>query len=490
MNPLKKLLGQTAIYGTSSIVGRLLNYFLVPLYTYVLCTSEYGIVTEMYAYTGFFLILLTYGLETGYFRFAQTYDKRKLYNSSLTSLFTTSIVFVLLLILLYKPISEMIGYGKFPQYVLWMGLIVALDALSAIPFAKLRQENRAKRFAAIKIINIGVNIFFNLFFIIICPYYLFNDTQTTWIIDLHLNQPWVGYIFVSNLIASVTTIFLLLPEFLQFRFDIDKTLLKKLLIYSLPLLIAGLAGNANEMLDRILIKYLLPENIAMSELGIYGANYKLAIFMTLFIQMFRYAAEPFFFNQAEDKNSKKLYADVMKYFIIFGLFIFLGIMLYIDVVKHFIGPEFREGLKVVPILLLANLFLGIIFNLSIWYKLQNLTKFGAYLAIFGAIITVVLNIWWIPIFGYMGSAWATLICYSAMMIVSYFWGQKFYRVKYDILSILKYFAIATAIFVISKYLKIDNQILGYLVNTLLFLIFISVVVISEKLYRIKNFLKK
>jgi len=483
LNPLKKLLGQTAIYGLSSIVGRLLNYFLVPLYTYVLCTAEYGIVTEMYAYVGFFLIFLTYGMETGFFRFAQNNDKKKLYDSSLTSLFVTSFIFIILIFFFYKPIANLIGHEEVPQYVLWLGIIVALDAFSAIPFAKLRQENKAKRFASIKVINICVNIFFNLFFIVLCPY-LFENSQNTWVIESHLNEPWVGYIFVSNLIASIITIILLLPEILQFSFNIDIKLLKRLLIYSSPLLIAGLAGNANEMLDRILLKYLLPENIAMSELGIYGANYKVAIFMTLFIQMFRYAAEPFFFNQEKDKNSKKLYADVMKYFVLFGLLIFLGIMMYIDVVKHFIGPEFRSGLKIVPILLLANLFLGIVFNLSIWYKLNNLTKYGAYLAVFGATITVALNAWWIPIYGYMGSAWATLICYFAIMIASYFLGRKYFKIDYNIKLISAYLIFAIALYYISTLVGFDNNILKYLFNTFILFVFLAVVIYKEKLYKL------
>ena len=482
-NPLKKLVGQTAIYGMSSIVGRLLNYLLVPLYTRLFVPEVYGIVTELYAYVTFLLILLTYGMETGFFRFAQ--DKSifdKVYSSILSSLFATSSIFILLLVAFYKPIAEFMQYGSHPEYILWIGIIVALDAFISIPFAKLRLQNKAAKFASIKLINIGLTIGLNLFFLVLCPRIAINNPDSV-LLSVYSANIGVGYVFVSNLIANIFTLLLLLPEIFNVKFNFDKQVLKKILIYTSPLLIAGFAGMINETLDRALLKYLLPESVnPMEQLGIYGANYKLAILMTLFIQMFRYAAEPFFFNNKNEANAKELYAKATKYFIICGLLIFLGVMFYIDFIKYFIDKDYYEGLKVVPILLLANLFLGIFFNFSIWYKLNDMTKYGAYLAIFGATITIVLNVILIPKFGYVGSAWATLICYISMTLLSFYWGQKYYKVKYDLLNSLFYFVIALALFFISKYLRPDSQTLVYVLNTVLLTIFVAIFVVKEKVW--------
>ncbi|MDD3688264.1 MAG: oligosaccharide flippase family protein, partial [Bacteroidales bacterium] len=340
-NPLKKLAGQTAVYGLSSIVGRLLNYLLVPLYTRLFAPEVYGIVTELYAYVTFLLILLTYGLETGFFRFAQ--DKTnfdKVYTSILTSITVTSTVFIGLLILFLKPIANVMQYGTHPEYILWLGLIVALDAFISIPFAKLRLQNKAWKFAIIRLVNIGINIGLNLFFLVLCPKLLISNPDS---IFLKIYSPaiGVGYVFVSNLVANILTFLMLLPEIFNVKLRFDYQLLKQILKYSAPLLIAGFAGMINETLDRVLLKHLVPDGLnAMAQLGIYGANYKLAILMTLFIQMFRYAAEPFFFNNKNESNARELYAKATKYFIIAGLIIFLGVMMYIDVIKYFIDVDY------------------------------------------------------------------------------------------------------------------------------------------------------
>ncbi len=478
MGKLKQLAGQTAIYGLSSIVPRLLNYLLVPLYTSVYPPSEYGIVTELYAYLSFLSIILTYGMETGFFRFWQSEKGNpKVYTTTLISLFITSITFIIFAIAFAKPTAVGLGYEHNPEYVIWLSIIIGFEAITAIPFALLRQQNRPVRFATLKFINIAIQVVLNLFFIMLCPFLLKKGYELpTWLFNPSIG---IGYIFISNLVAIVVTLLMLIPTMLV-KWSFDTKLWKRIMIYSLPLLVAGLAGMVNETFDRVMLKRLLADaSTAMDQLGIYGANYKLAVLMTLFIQTFRFAAEPFFFSQAKENNAKELYAEVMKYFIIFGLFIFLGVMLYMDIVKGFIGKDYHSGLKVVPILLLANLFLGIFFNLSIWYKLTNKTMWGVYLAIFGATITIVLNFWLIPIIGYMGAAWATLICYFSIMVASFFIGNHFYKVNYPLARIGLYFLVASVIFALSQIIKIDSRAISLSINTILLLSFIGFVYYME-----------
>jgi O-antigen/teichoic acid export membrane protein len=484
-NIYKKLVGQTAIYGLSSIIGRLLNYLLVPLYTRLFAPEVYGVVVELYAYIGFLLIFLTYGMETGFFRFSQTYKKPdELYSTIILSLFSTSTLFIIFVYSFLTPIASLLDYSANPEYIFWLSLIVGIDAVIAVPFAKLRLQEKAIKFATIKLINIGINIGSNLFFLILCPYILKMSPESK-ILVIYSENIGVGYVFISNLIANIVTLLILLSELFNIKFSFNITLLKRVLIYTLPLLIAGFAGMINETLDRLLLKYLLPESVnAMEQIGIYGANYKLAILMTLFIQMFRYAAEPFFFSQFKEKDSKHTYAQVTKYFVLCGLCIFLGVMLYIDIIKFFIDESYHSGLTVVPILLLANLFLGIFFNLSIWYKLNDLTKYGAYLAIIGAIITVVINVLLIPKYGYMGSAIATLICYFSMTVISYLWGNKYYKVNYDIKNISLYFVITGIIYSLSILIKFENNILDLSINTLLLLSFIGFIIYRENFKRL------
>lgn len=481
LNPLKQLAGQTAIYGFSSIIGRALGYLLVPIYTRVFIPEEYGIVNEMYAYVSLLIVVLTYGFETGFFRFSETVsDKNKVYSTSLISLITTSSLFVFLAIIFSQPTAETLRYPNNSEYVIWFALIIALDAVSAIPFARLRAQNKAKRFAAIKTISIAANILFNLFFILLCPYLKKHAIFESAVDLVYKGRIGVGYVFISNLISSALTIALLLPEILKIKYTFDFVLWKRLMRYSLPLLVVGFAGIINETMDRIFLKYLLPENIALSQVGIYGACYKISIIMTLFIQSFRFAADPFFFSQAKQENAKQVYADVMKYFVIICAFIFLCVMLYIDIVKYFVGEKYYEGLPVVPILLLANMCLGIYYNLSIWYKLTDKTSFGAYISIIGAIVTIILNIWWIPLIGFMGSAWATFICYASMMVISFFYGQKHYHINYNIVRILGYLVLSIGIYFISVYVKPANTLLLYSFNTMLLLVFTCVVIYIER----------
>ncbi len=488
-SPIKKLIGQTAVYGLSSIVGRFLNYLLVPLYTSLFLTSEYGVVTELFAYAGFLMVFLTYGMETAYFRFSEKHDDpKKVFSTAVSPILFTSSLFIAVVILFSQQIADVLEYSDNVEYIIWFAFIIGLDSITAIPFAKLRRENKAVKFVTFKIVNIGLNIGFNLFFLLLCPSIIKNNPDS-FITAFYSEGIGIGYIFISNLIASSVTLLLFIPDFLSVKFIFSKALLKQLLVYGFPLLFAGLAGMINEVIDRILLKHLItiPEGIVngheyvMSQIGIYGANYKLSVLVILFVQAFRYAAEPFFFSQEKSANAKQVYAAVMKYFVIFGLFIFLGIMLYLDIVKYFISNEsYWVGLNIIPILLIANLFLGVVYNLSVWFKLTDKTKYGAYIAGIGALITIIINIVLIPILGYLGSAWAHFSCYLAMMIISYFLGRKYYRIDYPLKDILIYVLIAAVIYAGSIFIETEG-ILKYAVNSLLILSFVLFVSIKEKL---------
>jgi O-antigen/teichoic acid export membrane protein len=481
LNPLRKLAGQTAIYGLSSIIGRVIGYLLIPFYTRVFLPEVYGTANEMYAYSSILLVLLTYGMETAFFRFSETEQNRpRVYGTALISILVTTALFIIIAVSISQPIANLIRYPNHPEYIIWFALIVALDALTAIPFAHLRAENKAKRFAILKFINIIFNVGLNFFFLLLCPYLLKKGILPDIIRWMYNPEIGVGYIFISNLISSAFTMLLLLPEYLKNKIVFDSPLWKRMIKYALPLLIVGMAGIINETMDRIFLKYLLPEDIAMKQVGIYGACYKISLILTIFIQAFRFAAEPFFFSQAKEIDARKTYADVMKYFVIVCSFIFLAVMMYMDVVKHFVGKNYYDGLPVVPILLLANLFLGVYFNLSIWYKLTGQTKYGAYISVAGAIITIILNIIWIPWIGYMGSAWATMICYFAMMVGSYIIGQKHYRVEYDLWKILAYFGLALLLYFISVWIYPENKGIRIAVNSGLLLIYLLVISYFER----------
>lgn len=451
MSLLKKLASQTAVYGLSTIVGRLLNYLLVPLYTRVFLPTEYGVVTEMYAYVGFFTVLFTYGMETAFFRFSEKIsEKNKVYSTAFVSVLVTSAILCFILIAFTPAWSALLQYQNHPEYIIYFALILGLDALSAIPFASLRQQNKAFAFASIKLVNIAINIGINIFFLILCPKWAH---QYEWADQIYNAEIGVGYVFIANLAASAITLLLLLPNIIKIKWQFDFTLWKQMIQYALPLLIVGFAGITDEMLGRALLKWLLPyseaENLRL--LGIYGANYKLAVLIALFTQAYRFAAEPLFFSQANNSNAPALYADMMRYFVLVQSALFLFIMLFIDYFKLFIGVNFQEGLHVVPVLLLANIALGIYYNLSIWYKLTDKTMLGAYVAIFGAIVTIILNIILIPLYGYFGSACATLSCYTLMVIVSWYLGQKYFPVNYQWHKLLGYLAIAIGIWLAKEY---------------------------------------
>jgi len=487
LSHIKQLAGQTAIYGLSSIIGRVIGYLLIPLYTRVFIPSEYGISNELYAYSSLLLVIITYGMETAFFRFSETEkDRGRVFSTALISLLASTALFVLIALVFARPVAGVIRYSNHIEYIIWIALIVSFDALAAIPFAHLRQMNKAKRFAVIKLLNIFFNIGLNLFFLLLCPFLLRKGLFTGFINLVYSKEIGVGYIFISNLFASALTIVLLLPEYLGIKYTFDRELWKRMIRYALPLLVVGFAGIINETMDRIFLKFLLPEKISMAQVGIYGACYKISLIMTIFIQAFRFAADPFFFAKAKERDAKIIYADVMKYFVIICTFIFLVVMLYIDIIKYFVGEKYYAGLPIVPILLVANMCLGIYYNLSIWYKLTDKTTFGAYISIFGAIITIILNVLWIPLIGYMGSAWATLICYASMMVISFIYGQKNYHVNYDMKKIIGYISLSLALFFISKYIHFDNNIIQYIFNSLLLLVFVTVIYFFEKKEFVKN----
>ncbi len=478
LNPLKKLAGQTALYGVSSILGRSLNYLLVPLYTSQFLPEAFGVYTELYAYVGFLVVLLTYGMETALFRFSnQEPENKQIYSSALFSFLVTSVAFAVLFTVASGPIAAAMEYHNHPEYITWFAWILALDALSALPFAKLRLDNKPLNFAVVRLINIGINVGINLFFLYFAkPAY--DIGETTWLASCYNPEIGIGYIFIANLAASIVTFLLLLPQYKDLGKGFDTDTWKRMLRYGLPLVVVGFAGIINETLDRALMKYLLPfdHDTNMYELGIYGANYKLAMLMTIFIQAYRYAAEPFFFSQAKEQDSKLLFAKVLNYFAIAGAVIFLLVTLFIDVFKWFIrNPEFHEGLNVVPILLMANLFFGLYISLSIWYKLSDKTGLGGWVALSAAALTIALNVWWIPIYGYTGSAWATLIVYVYLAVVSLVLGNKYYPVPYQVGRIAMYILIAMGIYFLdgyftdslpfNPYLTKSGYLLGYLAFT-------------------------
>ncbi|PKP53929.1 MAG: polysaccharide biosynthesis protein [Bacteroidetes bacterium HGW-Bacteroidetes-1] len=463
-NPIRSLAGQTAVYGMGTILPRLLNYFLVPFYTRVFDQAIYGQITELYAYIAFFMVLLTYGMETAFFRFAQKHDPAKVFNNAMSSIILTTSLFLLLIFLFYQPLANSIHYNGHPEYILFAALIVAFDAITAIPFAMLRKRNKARLFAIVRLVNVVANIGMNILFIIVFP-------EISLQIGALIFGPEAGlvvWVFFSNLISSILSLMMLGSVLKSFRWQIDSTLFRPMMRYALPVLVVGLAGMVIEMIDKILLKYLLPEaENPMAQLGIYGANYKLGVMMTLFIQMFRYAAEPFFFAEAEKRDAPELFAKIMNYFVISGLLIFLIVTLYIDLFQHFIGKSYREGLGIVPVVLIANLFYGIYFNLSIWYKLTDRTADGAKISIAGAVLTIVLNILLIPIFGYHGAAWTHFVCYFLMMTASWYWGQKVYSIPYNLKRVFLYAFIAVAVFSLAKLTVEFSLTLRLVLNTIM-----------------------
>ncbi|MEP7163562.1 MAG: oligosaccharide flippase family protein [Ferruginibacter sp.] len=463
MSGIKKLAGQTIWYGGSSIAAKFINYLLTPYLTYTLAnTSDYGKMGIIYSAIPIFNILFTYGFETAYFRFASRPEyKTTIYSTASLSLFFSTILFTILLWFNQSILAGITGLTEFPEMIQLSIVIIALDAFSSIPFARLREEGRPKKFAFVRICGILVNIFFTWFFISYCQQSLRadKDSWVSLIYDSKTNP--IVYVLWANVIQSAITLLLLSREIAEVRFKFNTKLWKEMMIYALPLIIVGMGGMVNETFDRLMLRWWLPGKIEFREeqVGIYNACYKLSILITLFIQAFKMGAEPFFFKQAEGDNPQRVYARVMKFFIIIISLMFLIVSMYMPVWKHFIGPKYWAGLSVVPVLLLANMFLGIYYNLSIWYKLSNKTLAGAYITLMGAAITILLNYVFIPRYSYTACAWTTFFCYGSMMVVSFIWGQKRYRIPYAWKKLLAYMVIIVALYFIHEgIVAINNNI--------------------------------
>lgn len=486
MAGLKSLAKDTAVYGMSSIVGRFLNWCLVPMYTHVFPTEEYGLVTLVYSIVALLLVCLTYGMETGFFRFAnheRWKDPMQVYTTALTALGCSSSLFCAIILIFSGVFAGWMGCSAHPSYIGMMGIAVALDAFTSLPFAYLRYKRRAMRFAALKLIGIGLNIGLNIFFILLLPRLAsFSLFGWMWSEDFG-----VGYIFLANMISSVVTLFLLVPELME-KWRFNGKLLREMLVYSFPLLVLGLAGIMNQSIDKILYPLLVADHdVAMEGLGIYGANYKIAIIMVMFIQAFRFAYEPYIFAQHKAKDgrrSNEAYVQAMKWYVIFGMFIFLGVMEMIDVVKWFIAPSYFSGLRVVPVVMIAEFFFGVFFNLSVWYKITDRTIYGTWFSLLGLAVTLGMNVALVPVFGYMGCALAALCCYGVMMAASWIVGRRKYPIDYDVRSALFYFVAGIGLWALAattEHAVEMPQVVKWIVRLLAVGGYIATVVLKEKL---------
>lgn len=452
MSGIRKLAGQTLWYGVPTIASRFLGYLMnMALPFFVVMPEKTADLVQVYTIIPFLNVLYAYGLETAYFRFSQTHDKEKLYNTLSLSLLFTSILFSGLLLFYRDPLVNASGIHQHPDYILWMIAIIAVDNLNTLPFAKLRQENRPKRYAFARVAGIVLNVVIVILFLGVIPKILESDPGS-FVNAIYNKDIGLGYYLLGNLCGSLFTLLVLFKEIRQIKFRFDFTLWKEVIRYSAPLIIVGLGGMVNDILSRLIYRHVvnLPPQQADHELGIFANIFRIALLITIMIQAFRMAAEPFFFNQSKDENAPKTYARVMKFFVIAGCFMFLFIGLFIDVFRWifvtFANPLWTEGLEVVPLLALGNIFLGIYYNLSVWYKLTNKNMYGAYITICGAAITIVLNVLLIPVWHYTGAALATFCCYLFMMISSYWLGQKYYPIPYAVKKLISYIILVVVIY--------------------------------------------
>ncbi|MES3019785.1 MAG: oligosaccharide flippase family protein [Bacteroidota bacterium] len=505
MSAIKKFAGQTAIYGLSTIISRLLNFILTPIYVRIYPAKVYGIFTVMFSWVSIFNAILAFGMETTFFRYLNKYenDKQKVYNNTFIAIFALCIVFLAFSLLFVEDIAAWMqegkkyneDYGTYIRYFIW---VLVADALAVIPFAKVRSDGRPIRYSIIKFANILTFVGLNLFFIFIVPAMINNDLPGASLVSGWYREGWVGYVFLSNLIASLLTLVLLTPELLQIRFRYDGKLFKEMLFYSLPILIANISFIINETSDKVFLGRLLPPDISETEVGIYGACSKIAIFLSIFIQAFRLGAEPFFFSHSKNKNSGVTYARIMNYFVVAVCLIFVMLVANIELLKYFIGGGnvfkyftgdyeisatalkqqelYWSGLKIVPVLLFGYISLGIYINLSIWYKLSDQTRYGLYISGVGAILTIILNLIFIPQYSFVASAWISLTVYTSMALLSYIWGQKNYPIPYDIGRNLGYIFASVALVFVSFVVFKRNLIIG---NTL-FIIFTLITFYIER----------
>ncbi len=475
---LKSLVKDTALYGLSSIVGRFLNYLLVPLYT-IKITAEsggYGVVTNVYAYTALLMVLLTFGMETTLFRFStkEGEDPRKVYGTVLRLVTGVAVTFAVLCLVFNAPISVWMGYADHPEYIACMTTIVSLDAVQSIMFARLRQQQRAVKFVTLKLAFIVLNILLNLFIFLVAP--VIHASHPEWM-GWYDPQYSVGYIFIINLICTASVTLGFIPELKGLTYGFDSQLARRMLRYAMPILILGIAGILNQVADKITYLFIMPGTEGEVQLGIYGACSKIAMIMAILLQAFRYAYEPFVFNQSRDKkNSDAMYAATMKYFVIFTLLAFLVVVFYMDFFKLLVGRTYWEGLRVVPIVMMAEIFMGIYFNLSFWYKLTDKTYWGAIMSVVACAVLLAVNVIFVPRYGYIACAWGGVAGYGTAMLLSYFIGQHYHPIGYDVKGILLYFAIALALFGVSQLWPMDNQWLRMVANTALLLFFIVYII--------------
>ena len=489
MGVYRKLGGQTLIYGLGNIVPRMLNYAILTFYyTRRFSVEQYGMITELYAYVAILLVILTYGMETGLFKFSS--GKRNIkdvFNVSFISVAGTSVLFMILIMIVYKKLAFLIHYDNHPEYIALLGLTVGVDAVTSIVFARIRMEEKVRRFALMKILNVVITIVLILIFLELMPAIALN---THWnFYEKYMKDIEVGYVFIANLLASIILLIILIPEYKSIEFRINFALLKEVLKYSLPLLVVGLAGMLNDTIERILLRFFLPEQYnVLYEIGIYGANFRIALLMTLFIQMFRYAAEPFFFLHYDKKNAKEIYANVLKYFIIFCLIIFLFVTVYLDLIKYFIDKKFYSGLHIVTIVLAANMILGILFNVNMWYKLTGKTYIGIYITGIGALLTILLNVIFIPAYSYVACAWIHLISNFVMLAITLILGNKYYRIDYDYKRISEIIIVAICLYILFALTKSTRTIQNIIIGTAVISVFIFYSIKREKLVSV--FLKK
>ena len=482
MSGIKSLAKDTAIYGLSSIIGRFLTWGLVPFYVRTLDNpGEYGIVTNIYSWAALLLVILTYGMETGLFRFINKKEEQqpmRVYTTTLYSIAFTSTLFIVIIFLFLHSVSRGLGYGEYPEYIGMMACIAAIDAVGCIPFAFLRYKCRPIRFAVLKTVNIILCISLNFFFLLLCP--ILNDSFPSLINRFYRPDYGVGYIFVANVITSVITLLLLIPDMLpalKEKFDFQR--LKIMLRYSAPILLLGVAGIFNQVADKILFPFLFEDKTyAETQLGIYGACWKIAVVLVMFIQAFRYAYEPFVFAKNKDGDSKKSYIEATKYFILFSLLIFLGVMFYIDILKYFVTSDYYDGLRVVPVVMLGELFFGVYYNLSVWYKLTDKTHWGAIFSTIGCMLTVAIIFLFVPRYGFMACAWASFASNLLMMLLSYFIGQKHFPIAYDLRSALFYAIIAAVCYAAAMLPSIPSIVLRLAYRTIILLLFIATIIPS------------
>ncbi|HTM99355.1 MAG TPA: polysaccharide biosynthesis C-terminal domain-containing protein [Pedobacter sp.] len=494
MSVLKKFIGQTAIYGVSTVFSRLFNFILTPIYTKVYAKSVYGIFTNMYANASIINAVLAFGMESTYFRYLNKHEdkKQEVYNNSFLCIAFISTLFLITGLIFSNSIASYLAANAaeihdYKQYVAFFIWILFVDAICVIPFAKLRADDKAMKYSMAKFLNIGCFVGFNLIFIFVIPAIIKHQWIGADWLDSWYRHQWIGYVFLANLIASLATFIFLLPEFLKLQFKFDGVLFKTMFSYSWPILIANLSFIVNENLDKIVLRRLLPTDIADGEVGIYGAVCKIAIFLSIFITAFRLGAEPFFFSHAKNENAKKTYATILHYFVIALALIFVGLIANIEILKHFISrdgakvAEYWVGLPAVPFLLLGYVCLGIYMNLSVWYRLSDQTRFGLYISLVGAVITIVLNFVLIPKYSYMGSAWVSMIAYFVMMVLSYVLGQKYYPIPYNLKRIFAYLVVSTLIAFSSFFLFNRNIYIG---NAMLIVFLVGII------YFEKNDLRK